>query len=160
MKALGWENAKETGNNDLGGTIGPVLGDGVEDAKKLVREAKKDEVDVMKVLDLGTSDLKGQGVAEARFRLALLLAEDAEKNLTLTDQERAATNQEATALLEKLGKEDGLNDALKKRVTDLLCKVGHLVVGCEAPEIEGAGEKFRLSEYRGKVVFLPFWGMW
>lgn len=70
---------------------------------------------------------------------------------------------EATALLEKLGKEEGLNDTLKKWVTDLLYKVGHLVVGCEAPEIEGAdhtGEKLRLSDYRGKLVILSFWGMW
>jgi peroxiredoxin len=38
-----------------------------------------------------------------------------------------------------------------------------LVVGCEAPEIEGFdqdGKKFRLSDYRGKVVLLPFWGIW
>ena len=35
--------------------------------------------------------------------------------------------------------------------------------GQEAPEIEGEdidGKKFKLSEYRGKVVVLDFWGHW
>lgn len=100
---------------------------------------------------------------EARFRLASLVAEDAERNLTLTDAERAARNKEAAEILEKLGKEDGLNEILGRWIEKLLFKITHLVVGCEAPEIEGVdhqGKKFSLSEYRGKVVLLPFWGYW
>jgi len=37
------------------------------------------------------------------------------------------------------------------------------VVGHKAPEIKGEdidGKKLRLSEYRGKVVLLDFWGNW
>jgi cytochrome oxidase Cu insertion factor (SCO1/SenC/PrrC family) len=36
-------------------------------------------------------------------------------------------------------------------------------VGTKAPEIEGEdiqGTKFKLSDYRGKVVMLDFWGNW
>ncbi len=36
-------------------------------------------------------------------------------------------------------------------------------VGTQAPEIEGEdidGKKFKLSDYRGKVVMLDFWGHW
>jgi cytochrome oxidase Cu insertion factor (SCO1/SenC/PrrC family) len=36
-------------------------------------------------------------------------------------------------------------------------------VGTKAPEIEGSdvdGKKFKLSDYRGKVVVLDFWGNW
>ena len=36
-------------------------------------------------------------------------------------------------------------------------------VGTRAPEIEGedlSGRPFRLSDYRGKVVVLDFWGNW
>jgi hypothetical protein len=36
-------------------------------------------------------------------------------------------------------------------------------VGMKAPEIEGEdidGKKFKLSDYRGKVVLLDFWGNW
>jgi hypothetical protein len=38
-----------------------------------------------------------------------------------------------------------------------------LSVGKEAPEVEGEdadGKKFKLSDYRGKVVLLDFWGHW
>ena len=36
----------------------------------------------------------------------------------------------------------------------------HLCVGSEAPDIEGEdqdGQRFHLSDYRGKVVLLDFW---
>ena len=36
-------------------------------------------------------------------------------------------------------------------------------VGCEAPEIVAKdiqGVEFKLSDYRGKVVLLDFWGFW
>jgi cytochrome oxidase Cu insertion factor (SCO1/SenC/PrrC family) len=38
-----------------------------------------------------------------------------------------------------------------------------LAVGKPAPEIEGEdidGQKFKLSDYRGKIVVLDFWGNW
>jgi hypothetical protein len=39
----------------------------------------------------------------------------------------------------------------------------HLAIGKTAPEITGEdqdGKKFKLSDYRGKVVMLDFWGNW
>ncbi len=100
---------------------------------------------------------------KARFRLALLVAEDAQRDLTLTDTQRAKENQTVVSILDKLKKEDDLDELLRRWIKDLRYKVTHLVVGCEAPEIEGFdqdGKKFRLSDYRGKVVLLPFWGIW
>ena len=100
---------------------------------------------------------------KARFRLALLVAEDAQRDLTLTDTQRATENQTVVSILDKLRKEDDLDELLQRWIKDLRYKVTHLVVGCEAPEIEGFdqdGKKFRLSDYRGKVVLLPFWGIW
>ncbi len=44
-----------------------------------------------------------------------------------------------------------------------LFEMRNLVPGKPAPEIEGTdvdGVAFKLSEYRGKVVFLDFWGYW
>lgn len=44
-----------------------------------------------------------------------------------------------------------------------LFELRHLSVGREVPEIAGEdtdGQKFKLSDYRGKVVFLDFWGHW
>ena len=52
-----------------------------------------------------------------------------------------------------------LGDAAKAQ----LFEARNLVVGKPAPEIEGEdvdGKKFKLSEYRGKVVVLDFWGDW
>jgi hypothetical protein len=100
---------------------------------------------------------------KARFRLALLVAEDAQRDLTLTDTQRAKANQTVVTILDKLEKENDLDEILERWIKDLKYKVTHLVVGCEAPDIEGFdqdGKKFRLSDYRGKVVLLPFWGIW
>jgi hypothetical protein len=100
---------------------------------------------------------------KARFRLALLVAEDAQRDLTLTDMQRAKENETVVTILDKLEKEDDLDEILERWIKDLKYKVTHLVVGCEAPDIEGFdqdGKKFRLSDYRGKVVLLPFWGIW
>jgi hypothetical protein len=39
----------------------------------------------------------------------------------------------------------------------------HLQIGKEAPEFEATdenGAKWKLSDYRGKVVVLDFWGIW
>jgi peroxiredoxin len=44
-----------------------------------------------------------------------------------------------------------------------LFQLEHLQVGMVAPEIDGAdedGTPFKLSDYRGKVVALDFWGFW
>jgi hypothetical protein len=44
-----------------------------------------------------------------------------------------------------------------------LFEMRFLVIGKEAPEVEGEdadGKKFKLSDYRGKVVLLDFWGNW
>jgi hypothetical protein len=44
-----------------------------------------------------------------------------------------------------------------------LYELRHLAVGKEVPDVAGAdqdGKKFRLSDYKGKVVLLDFWGNW
>lgn len=44
-----------------------------------------------------------------------------------------------------------------------LFEIQNLGIGKPAPEIEGVdaeGVKFKLSDYRGKVVMLDFWGFW
>lgn len=52
---------------------------------------------------------------------------------------------------------------LKKAAQAELFQIHQLPVGKAAPEIDGEdveGKKFKLSEYRGKVVLLDFWGHW
>lgn len=50
-----------------------------------------------------------------------------------------------------------------KQARGLVNELEHLQVGMVAPDFEAAdsaGAKFRLSDYRGKVVVLDFWGFW
>lgn len=52
---------------------------------------------------------------------------------------------------------------LGERAEAALFQMHHLQVGQRAPEIEGEdidGKKFKLSDYRGKVVLIDFWGHW
>ncbi len=53
-----------------------------------------------------------------------------------------------------------LGEEAKQRLDELRHPI---LVGKPAPEIEGEdidGVKFKLSDYRGKVVRLDFWGHW
>jgi thiol-disulfide isomerase/thioredoxin len=52
---------------------------------------------------------------------------------------------------------------LGDRAVQQLYELQHLSIGQVAPEIQGHdldGEKLKLSDYRGKVVLLSFWGSW
>jgi hypothetical protein len=55
------------------------------------------------------------------------------------------------------------NNALATQFKDALYLLEKHSIGKVAPEIEGEdldGKKFKLSDYRGKVVVLDFWGHW
>ena len=49
------------------------------------------------------------------------------------------------------------------RVVSELFEIRHLAIGKTVPDIVAEdldGKSFKLSEYRGKVVVLDFWGNW
>ena len=51
----------------------------------------------------------------------------------------------------------------EKEAEQELYKLRYLRVGKLAPEVEGEdidGRRFKLSDYRGKVVMIDFWGDW
>ena len=92
-----------------------------------------------------------------------LFGEDYLKNLLRADP--AQGEKEAEALFERAAK-DFANvklpggDSVAERAKAELFELRHLVPGKEAPEIAGEdqdGKKFKLSDYRGKVVLLDFW---
>ena len=61
-------------------------------------------------------------------------------------------------VIEKYGTKDQ-----KEAAKGELFEMHNLSIGKVAPEIEGKdidGKKFKLSDYRGKVVVLDFWGDW
>ena len=52
---------------------------------------------------------------------------------------------------------------LGKQASAALFEIHNLTVGKPAPEIEGSDldkAAFKLSDYRGKIVLLDFWGNW
>lgn len=54
----------------------------------------------------------------------------------------------------------GSGGTVGKKAKAELFQIRHLAVGKEAPDIEGEdqdGKRFKLSDYRGKVVLLDFW---
>jgi len=57
------------------------------------------------------------------------------------------------------GRDINIGDA----ASTALFEIRNLSMGCIAPDIEGTdldGKEFALSDYRGKVVMLDFWGDW
>ena len=83
----------------------------------------------------------------------------------LEREDHDKTAKEAEELLEQAARDFGgvkLPDGgtVGDKAAAELFEMRHLVVGKEAPDIEGEdqeGKKFRLSDYRGKVVLLDFW---
>jgi hypothetical protein len=59
----------------------------------------------------------------------------------------------------ELGGNQKIGDAVKRDLFELC----HLAIGKPDSEIEGEdidGRQFKLSDYRGKVMLLDFWGNW
>jgi hypothetical protein len=88
-------------------------------------------------------------------------------HFALANQSRANAPSEAERLLtlvrDKYGNVKYGNRTLAEAAKAELYELQHLGIGRAAPEIKGAdvdGRKFNLSDYRGKVVVLDFWGDW
>jgi hypothetical protein len=83
----------------------------------------------------------------------------------LQRQDRGEAVKEIEAVLERAAEQYGDvtlpgGDAVAERARAELFGIRSLGVGKEAPDIEGEdqdGKRFRLSDYRGKVVLLDFW---
>lgn len=68
----------------------------------------------------------------------------------------------AKAMLDKLMQTYPNSTPAKSAKADIF-ELENLSVGCTAPDFEAEDEngvKFKLSDYRGKVVVLDFWGFW
>ena len=83
----------------------------------------------------------------------------------LKRQDRTQATREAETLFEQAVEKYGdvnLPDVgwVREKAQAALFELRHLLVGKEAPDIEGQdqdGQRFKLSDYRGKVVLLDFW---
>jgi hypothetical protein len=66
-------------------------------------------------------------------------------------------------VIEKYGDLKHYRGTLADAARSELFELHNLAIGKTAPEIQGEdvnGNKFKLSDYRGKVVVLDFWGDW
>lgn len=93
----------------------------------------------------------------ATMSLADLLARNAKGDDTQEIEELYQT------VIDKYASLETARGAIGERAKDALFELQHLSVGKEAPEITAEdldGVEFKLTDYRGKVVLLDFWGNW
>jgi len=92
--------------------------------------------------------------AAASFTLATILLQSAEGGKT--------AQAEARSLFERV-KTEYAETPYAKEAPGYIFELENLQIGMKAPDFEATdqdGKQFKLSDYRGKVVVLDFWGFW
>jgi hypothetical protein len=107
---------------------------------------------------------------QATLTLGRLLNAKAQSGQATDQEQRERDFQEVERLFETVIKKYGdcpnlgLHKAtLREEAEPELLEIRYLRVGKKAPDIKGLdldGKPFKLSDYRGKVVVLDFWGNW
>jgi hypothetical protein len=124
-----------------------------------------------KILDRSADKPKVK--AAANLGLGQFLAAKADKAAEKAEADKVAAEAEKylTAAIDLYSKGEKTPDPKAEKETDRLLKSAEgelralrtLRVGMVVPEIKGPdldGKQFKLSDYRGKVVLLDFWGNW
>lgn len=134
--------------------IGDLLMTHYKDSKSLGRLAQSWMFDQDKLREI----IENAGDETVRQGATYLLASAMGRNPESKD--------EAVALLKKLQEWPEIaenNERLLGQVNGDLFAIEKLSVGCEAPDIVGTDhedKEFKLSDYKGQVVLLDFWGYW
>lgn len=142
--------------------------EGYADSKEMIYYAyylsesyKGGDVQLRKIIEKTTSK---QVKRSAQMYLAAWM--ETEADMTKDEAKAKAIREEALAILReqvKLEKEDQSTPELLAELEEKLFQLERLSVGAEAPDIVGTdqdGKEFKLSDYRGKVILLDFWGYW
>lgn len=104
-------------------------------------------------------ELKGQ----ALFALAQRVSREAMGDPPTAPERARRAEELLTRVRGEYGDIASGKQTLADQADPFLWELQHLRIGMTAPEIEGTdidGNTFRLSDYRGKVVVLDFWGFW
>jgi hypothetical protein len=102
-------------------------------------------------------DRLGKESPHADVRASALFARGV---LTLKDEN--GSKEEAKAFFQRVKKEYS-ETPWAQRAESYLFEAEHLQIGMVAPDfqvVDESGKAFKLSDYRGKVVVLDFWGFW
>jgi len=121
-------------------------GDSSETIKLVLEKSKNPTVKTAAAMAMGQSLARRIDALADKPEEADKLAAEAEKYFTM--------------VIDELAKDA---PAAKKAAEQELKSLRTLRVGKEAPEIAGGdldGKEFKLSDYRGKVILLDFWGQW
>lgn len=121
--------------------------------------AEDAQVHLRKVIELAP---KGALQAGALMALVNVLGDD-EATTAGSPAERELESLAARLVQDYADRKDERERSYKTMAEGVLYARKHLAVGKTAPEIEAAdtqGVTFKLSDYRGKVVLLDFWGNW
>jgi hypothetical protein len=102
--------------------------------------------------------------ARAQYTLARILMRGRQLSAEAAAEHRAEARTLFVDLAERFGAEDaGRGRTYAAQAERNLFEIDHLQIGMVAPDFEctdADGVKFKLSDYRGKVVVVDFWGDW
>lgn len=116
--------------------------------------------------ELSTTTTREDTKLFCTYYLAINLGNQARFSGKLSEDEKKALNKESLKLLKQLNddpKVAQVSKSLADRVASVIFEKENLSIGRPAPDIVGddhTGTVFKLSDYRGKVVLLDFWGYW
>jgi len=116
-------------------------------------KSKAEAVEQVKGLDENTKKM-----------IEMRVGKDALAKIVSADPVKATA--EAEKLFESIVKDadkESISASIKANAESELFEMQHLAIGKQAQDIEGEdidGKKFKLSDYKGKVVVIDFWGNW
>lgn len=152
-KALDYITKYHVDNPEVGNVCLQLGMRGDPRAEKLIRavveRSKSDDSRGLALLALGkllSARADEQGVSDA-------------KRTKLRDEAKQAL----TTVSEKYADVDASGRNAGEWAKSILFEVEHLAIGLTVPDLAGQdleGAEFKLSDYRGKVVFLDFWAHW
>jgi hypothetical protein len=141
------------GNEQLGSLCLSLVGQRGASAEKLVRAVAEKST---------SADTKGLALLALGQMLFSQSNEDGVDD-GKRDQLRKKAEEALQTVVEKYADVAAGRGKAGDTASGLLFEVQHLAIGKEVPDLEGEdleGTAFKLSDYRGKVVFLDFWAHW
>ncbi len=133
--------------------------------QSLAYQEGKEAEDFLKAVLEKSKDHNAKG--QACYALALHAKDRAATATEKKDPEAGKLSKDVEAMFEKMGADFADVKSYQGTLGDVakaeLFEIRNLSVGMTVPEIEGEdidGGKMKLSDFRGKVVLLDFWGNW